>query len=600
MGMVKIKSFILLLIGLFIILASSAYSRTLMIEGSPACDVAFSKDGRFVAGANIEGDVVVWQMSPLKEVYTNKTGARATGVTLSFSDDSKYLAIGVGDQAQIYSTSNWKLNGNPIILQGELNTVAFSPFGNYLVTADKHLARIFSGPNWGGISQIEHPRNVINIAFSSDGRYLAVAGNDDTVHIKKIPSFEEFASIRLGERIVSLAISPYSNLIALGGKSTIKIFELETQREIKSTSDGTPVYSLSFTTYGDYLASGSDKGVVILSKEKNWGVHSCEYTNSPVTSIEFSLANNDLGMVGSDMRSDEITILDTTRLKLVINKKSETNEVAAKTPVPTEPKPVKKADEIVSLPDLNMRNFIFIIADTRRESFITWKKSFIGSCDNLFSVNVSLFRKLNLDGFVYVLNLNSESEEERTFIYNLQKNLMMETGKPFVGILKIPSIKSENGWKPDIINIKYSEILVKLPEIKSGYQVINDSSQYYGTESIKAFGREDFNYLIQQLGAKTQSYNPTLAGQIIGNIMDVNGNIITFDLSSKDGVSVNTGGKIFHPLTNKLTGNSINVPIGKFVVTETGSDFSRGKIVEIGIGWKVVKGDKVELLANSR
>ncbi|MCL5036549.1 MAG: PEGA domain-containing protein [Chloroflexi bacterium] len=86
-----------------------------------------------------------------------------------------------------------------------------------------------------------------------------------------------------------------------------------------------------------------------------------------------------------------------------------------------------------------------------------------------------------------------------------------------------------------------------------------------------------------------------LADTATGKVTDVDGKIIRFDLTSKDGVSANTGGKIFHPLTNKLTGNSINVPIGKFVVTEVGSEFSRGKIVEIGQGWVVSKGDIIEL-----
>lgn len=303
------------LAGILIISAVPCFSTVLKVAGGPADKVAFSLDGKFVAGASRVGDITVWRIEDWKEIPVYRTAAEASGVSLSFSRDNNFLAAGLGNQVRIYNTEDWQ-ELRRITLDGQVGDMAFSPYGDYLLTADPQWMRIYSVPDLKELKRIKHPRPVINIAFSANGRYIAAsARNDDDVHIWEIPSFEEVAAISLGEHILSISISPYTDLLALAGRRSVKIFELDSWREIKTIKQETPAYSLSFNSEGEYLAVGEDAGFTVYNT-KGWDVHNQKHICCPVTDLEFSIARDDLGVVGSDLSPDEITVFNTSMLNI--------------------------------------------------------------------------------------------------------------------------------------------------------------------------------------------------------------------------------------------------------------------------------------------
>ncbi|MCD6309920.1 MAG: hypothetical protein J7M18_04350, partial [Candidatus Eremiobacteraeota bacterium] len=306
---------ICLLIGFIMVMSSGAGARVLKVAGGPADEVAFSLDGRYIAGASRVGDITAWRISDWKEIPVYRTVAKAKGVSLSFSYDNDFLAAGLGNQVRIYRTDDWQ-EEKRITLDGQVGKLAFSPFGDYLVTGDPQWMRIYSVPGWKELTRIRHPRPVINIAFTSDGRYFAAsARNDKDVHIWEIPGFEEYAAVSLNAHILSMAIAPFKNYLALGGRRIMKIFEFGTWKEIKTFKMDTPAYSLSFTSGGEYLAVGKDDGVIIYNTN-DWSVHDRKFICRPVTALEFSLARDDLGVVGSELEPDEITVFNTSMLNI--------------------------------------------------------------------------------------------------------------------------------------------------------------------------------------------------------------------------------------------------------------------------------------------
>ncbi|MCD6309570.1 MAG: hypothetical protein J7M18_02585 [Candidatus Eremiobacteraeota bacterium] len=315
--MKKIRLLNLFLLVLIIMMTSLVFAAFLKIHGAPVCAVSFSNDGRFIAGANEDGDLVVWRLSDWKDVFIKSVPGDSGEISVSFSADSKYLAVGAGREPKIYRTGDWQ-EEHELKLDAPVKKIAFSPYGNYLATGDHYFMRVFRVPAWNEIFRTKHPRGVNNIAFSSDGKYLVASAYEKEAHIWELPSFKRIRSISLGEKILSLAVAPYTNYLALGGSDTMRIFHLGTWAEVKWFRQDRAVYSLGFSPYGEYMAAGESDCVVIYDIKNGWSEHSREFVCCPVTDLEFSLKTGALGIVGSDMEPDEVTVLDTTQLNITL------------------------------------------------------------------------------------------------------------------------------------------------------------------------------------------------------------------------------------------------------------------------------------------
>ena len=178
--------------------------------------VFFSSDGQYLVSAysylenwtETHKRVFLLNIGSSRQFYYELYG---TGVNaVAFSPDGKYLAVGNGvttsmvssygsDTVFIDSISDFK-TVQRIEHTGLVNTVAFSPDGKYLVTGG-YLRR---GEDQGvvtlwevidapiqepgqSIRQIKHKNHVHLIAFSPDGKYLAVMEHGGTITFYQIP-----------------------------------------------------------------------------------------------------------------------------------------------------------------------------------------------------------------------------------------------------------------------------------------------------------------------------------------------------------------------------------------------------------------------------
>ena len=109
---------------------------TLDQEKDECLAVAFSPDGKLVAGGAPDGTVRIWNSDDGKPVTTLKelTGW-ITGI--AFSPDGKFMAASSLDRsAEVWTTAPWKpLARIPENSTGPVNGVAFSPDGTLLVLA---------------------------------------------------------------------------------------------------------------------------------------------------------------------------------------------------------------------------------------------------------------------------------------------------------------------------------------------------------------------------------------------------------------------------------------------------------------------------------
>jgi RNA polymerase sigma factor (sigma-70 family) len=249
---------------------------------------ALSPDGRLLAVADgLEGRVCLWDLAGGKEVAVlGKMGQVVNH--LAFSPDGRKLALSVTSS----SVRLWDVAGRRELrrldgFDGNGGALAFSPDGKILAAApwtpsplppvrlwdveSGKLLRRLDGPRWG-----------CTVAFSPDGKYVAVGGLDDherkvlvratdgrSVWVYETATWERRWRLQGHEKgVAGLAFSPDSRLLASGGcegDDRVCVWDLETGNELKCfRGHHSGIWPLAFSPDGRTLASGGGDSTILL------------------------------------------------------------------------------------------------------------------------------------------------------------------------------------------------------------------------------------------------------------------------------------------------------------------------------------------------
>ena len=279
-------------------LAKSVFAQTL---GS-ILSVAFSPDGRLLAGSDGDGEIRVWQTQDGRELLScreHQTWVKSIAFAPSSPQAPNQQILASSGEDQIIRL--WDLETGQCYqdLRGHSNWVwmiAFSPSGQQLASASEDgTVRLWDLAS-GDCLQIftGHMGSVCAVAFSPDGQRLASGGEDQTVRLWDLSQGDSSLCLGHQGRIRALAFSPDGDYLASGGEDALaRVWELATGDCLQTLDCQRRIWSLAFAVGANLdssqLATGGDDQTI-----KIWDIHtghclkSFQGHSSKLWSIAFS------------------------------------------------------------------------------------------------------------------------------------------------------------------------------------------------------------------------------------------------------------------------------------------------------------------------
>lgn len=152
--------------------------------------------------------------------------------------------------------------------------------------------------------KLAHQDDVVTLAFSPDGAYLASGGEDKTLVVWHLQSRGRHMEAQLDAPLVTVAYSPSGQHLAAGDAgSTVAVFDVATKEEIDSTQveGGILALALGSRPRGLLAVGTKAKNVVLLSLLPGLDVLAVLQHGGDVQSLDFSpMANFLVGGGGTD------------------------------------------------------------------------------------------------------------------------------------------------------------------------------------------------------------------------------------------------------------------------------------------------------------
>jgi WD40 repeat protein/DNA-binding SARP family transcriptional activator len=231
----------------------------------------FSPDGRTLYTASYDGSVIAWDVSGARRLgqpfrFTPRPGGVATWSDVS--PERSLFALSPGpNRITLWRSATQRLLGQLRGPVGDVYGLAFSRDGSLVAAAGSRNAVLWNVWTRSVVSVMSVPHGAAGVAFSPDGRTLAIGRNDGVAALYDLRTGKKTRDLGAAglPSIPDIDFSPDGKLLASAKlDGTVTVWDIGEQRLAFDLPGAIAAFAVRFSPDGRLVAVGDSSGKVVF------------------------------------------------------------------------------------------------------------------------------------------------------------------------------------------------------------------------------------------------------------------------------------------------------------------------------------------------